>query len=251
MRVYTCKRELTDILTCIYTAWASKLGHKNVRLEFEPVGQIDMFDEYVHVEADEKKAESVIDSVCRKISPQLYSELAFASMAYEDDVMDIIYRVLILGFAFGPNVLEMVQYREVMRFNEIRKRVGGESYLFREFVRFNEVRKALFVAHIEPKSRLVISLGEPFEDRMPSENWMIIDDVHYEAIIHPANEHFYFRKLSKEELEILRETEKEEDSYKDLWRAFFETIAIKERSNPKCQRTHFPLWMRKHVTEFF
>lgn len=250
MKVYTCKRGLSDILTCIYTAWASKLGHRNIRLEFEPVGQIEMFDEYVHVEPDDAKADSVINSVCRKISPQLFSEIAFAAMAYENDVMDVIYRVLILGFAFGPNVLEMVQYREVMRFNEIRKRVGGESYHFREFIRFHEVRKSLYVAHIDPKSQLVISLGEPFEDRMPSENWMIIDDVHREAVIHPANRHFFYQKLTDEEFDVLLETENENDKYTDLWKVFFDSIAIKERNNPKCQRNLFPIWMRNHVTEF-
>ena len=40
------------------------------------------------------------------------------------------------------------------------------------------------------------------------------------------------------------------DEYTDMWKIFFETIAIKQRYNPECQRNLMPVWMRKHVTEF-
>ena len=35
-----------------------------------------------------------------------------------------------------------------------------------------------------------------------------------------------------------------------LWRGFCDTIAIKERLNPKCQRTNLPLRYRSDMTEF-
>ena len=40
------------------------------------------------------------------------------------------------------------------------------------------------------------------------------------------------------------------DAYTDLWKIFFETIAIRERANEKCQTNLFPLWTRKHAVEF-
>jgi len=40
------------------------------------------------------------------------------------------------------------------------------------------------------------------------------------------------------------------DKYEQLWKTFFETIAIKERTNPKCQRNLMPLWIRAHMNEF-
>lgn len=238
------------MLTCIYVAWASGKGSKNIRLELEPVGQQTLFDEYIHVEPDEAKVESVINAVCHKISPNVYRELAFTSMAYEDDVLDNIYRVMILGFHFGANVLDMVQYKDIMRNHEIRGRVGRETGHFREFIRFHEVGGAVYVAHIEPKSRIVSALAGNFEDRMPSEYWIIVDDVHRECIIHPKDEHFYLRKLTDDEYDKLLETEKINDEYTDLWKVFYESVAIKERANERCQRNLFPLWTRKHAVEF-
>ena len=38
--------------------------------------------------------------------------------------------------------------------------------------------------------------------------------------------------------------------YETLFKSFCETIAIKERENPVCQRGHLPLWYRPNMVEF-
>lgn len=250
MTVYSCAPDWESMLTCIFEAWSSKLGHMNIRLELEPLYDRNFFDTYVHVNSDPAKADSVADAVCRKISPIVYRELAYTSMAYEKDVLDNIYRVMILGFAYGPGVLEMVQYEAVMRNREIRKRLGTEACRFKEAVRFHEVRKGMYVAHIEPKSRILITLGPAFSDRMPSENWMIVDDIHMEALVHPKDEEFFIRILEEQDLERLHETERANDEFTDMWKTFFNAVSIKERENYRCQRGHSPLWARKHIVEF-
>lgn len=42
----------------------------------------------------------------------------------------------------------------------------------------------------------------------------------------------------------------QEEEMQKLWREFCNTISIKERENPKCQRTHLPLRYRPNMTEF-
>lgn len=251
MTVFTCAREYEDMLTCIYDAWASKLGHSNIRLELEPLGQYSMFNEYVHIEADDKKATSVRDSVMTKISPFFYREIFYCLGYYSDDVLDNIYRMLLLGFKYGNSAFDMIQYEAVNRFKEIKRALGNETCHFKEFLRFHEVRKSIYVAHIEPRSRVASSLGYSFMDRMPSEYWMIVDDTHKEAVIHPKNEHFYIRRLTDDEYATLIMTEQENDVYTDLWKAFFDNIAIKERTNPRYQRNSIPIWTRKHAVEFY
>lgn len=249
MKVFTCVPEWEAMLTCIYEAFASRLGHENIKLLTEPVEQLSLFDEYVHVDADSEKAAKVVESIKRKISGRFYHEMATTAMAYEPDTLDNIYHMLILGFAYGSKVLDMMQFKDVVRNIEIRKRVGNEANRFQEAIRFHQVGN-VYVAHIEPKSRVSGYLGPVFTDRMPSENFVIVDDIHLEAVFHQANEPFYMRKLSTEELEQLTKTEKLNDEYTDLWKIFFDTIAIKERENPKCQLSHSPLWARKHIIEY-
>lgn len=249
MRVYTCEPTWDAMLTTIYEAWTSKLGHENIQLLLEPLGQISMFDEYIHVEADSVKAQKVVDAIYQKISARFYQDMITTSMAYEEDVLDNIYHVMILGFAYGSNVLEMLQFRDVSRNQEIRRRVDREANRFQEIVRFHQLGD-VYIAHIEPKSRVVGFLGPIFQDRMPSEYFIIVDDTNLEAVVHPKNEPYYLWKLSKEEHQKLLESEEVNDEYTDLWRVFFETIAIKERKNERCQMGHFPKWARAHAVEF-
>lgn len=249
MKVYTCIPEWNAMLTTIYEAWNSGLGHKNVRLMLEPIVQYELFDEYIHIDADETKAYKVIDAIKKKISPYVYHRMMITSMAYEEDVLDNIFHVLILGFAYGSDVLNMTKFRDVMRNNEISTRVEREANRFQEIMRFHQIGN-VYVAHFEPKSRVAMYLGPVFQDRMPSEHFVIVDDIHKEAVIHPKDEDYYIRKLNDQEFTRLIETEKENDEYTDLWKVFFETIAIKERFNEQCQNTHFPKWARTHAVEF-
>ncbi|MBR6309083.1 MAG: TIGR03915 family putative DNA repair protein [Lachnospiraceae bacterium] len=249
MTVFTCNDDLESMLTCIYDAWYSRLGHSNVRLATEPIEQLNMFDTYIHVEPNTDKAMAVADAINRRISPAFYSEVAFCLGAYEKDALDTVYRVLILGFKLGVGVLDAYGYDEVARFKAIRIRYGREASSFLEFVRFNLV-DGVYVAHFEPKSRVLLPVAEHFSDRMPSEHWMLIDDVHKEAAVHPCNEQYYVRILSEEEFARLKATEDYDDGFTALWKIYFTEIAIKERENPKCQLTHFAKWKRKHVTEF-
>lgn len=250
MVYFTCETSLEAMLSCIYDAWSSGRGQQNIRLLPEPVEQYTLFDEYIHVDADMTKVEKVMDAVCRKISPQFYRELVYTSMAYEENVLDNMYRCMILGFAYGNRTLEMVQYRDIMINNQIRTRLSKEINHFQEFMRFHKIDGDVYVAHFEPKSRIAAALGPIFEDRMPSEHWMIIDDIHREAVVHPKDEHFYMRKLNEYEFERLLSTEDINDEFTSMWKDFFDTIAIEQRKNERCQRNLYPIWTRKHAVEF-
>ena len=250
MVIFSCKQELEAMLTCIYEAWASGRGHRNIRLEIEPIGQYSILDEYIHVDGDYKKAESVMRAVLEKISPTFYKEVLGSLGYYEADTLDNAYRMLLLGFKFGISTLNMMNYEVVARNMKIRKAYSREVYRFQEIARFNSLKNGMLVSHIEPRSDILENLEPIFTDRMPSENWMIIDDNRAKTVIHPAGKHSYLRWLNEMEMESLRRSEEENDHYTDLWKLFFNSIAIKERTNHECQMNLFPLWARKHATEF-
>lgn len=250
MTVFTCNDDFESMMTCIYDAWAGKRGHDRVRLMREPVLQYDLFSEYIHVEADDEKTRKVVRSIQNKISYEAYVHVFYATLSHEPDVPDAIYRFLILGFAYGEKVMSMLSYPAVMRMMQLQRNVANEAHYFREFMRFTAIEGGVYAAHFEPKNNVLISVAGHFRDRMPSEHWLIIDDVRGLAAIHPGNEDFYIRMLTKKETDALSETEKYQDEFTKLWFTFFDSIGIRERENPKCQRNLFPMWLRKHAVEF-
>lgn len=249
MYCFTCEPNLDAMLSCIYEANSCGKGHENIKLMLEPIDQLSLFDEYIHVEPDADKVSRVMDAINIKISPAFYQTLVYSSMAYEEDILDNIYHCIILGFHFGETALNMIQYEDIMRNQIIRRRLDREVNRFQEAIRFNQIGHT-YVAHFEPKSRILPALGPIFEDRMPSEHWMIVDDIHKSVLVHPKDEHFYIYELDELEFDRLRETESVNDEYSDMWKAFFNAIAIKERYNKRCQDNLFPLWARKHAIEF-
>jgi len=253
MIYYTCRDQFEDKMSCIYTAWekALKCGHSNIRLKVEPIYQETLFDEYNHIDADEEKVEKVVRTIKNKLSSKGLFYVYRASLSSEEDSLDTIYRWLIKGFKVGPSVFDNYADPDVMRFVEINRRVGNEAHFFREFARFTSMDDKIYICHIEPKDNVISIVADHFANRMPSEHFMIIDDNRRYAIVHPKDEDNYIRFFTEDEMERLSTTESYEDEYTDMWRTFFNTIAIKERINPKCQRNMMPLWYRKHAVEFF
>ena len=139
---------------------------------------------------------------------------------------------------------------EVMRIMELVRNVSNESHKFREMTRFTSVDRKVYVSHIEPRCDVALLVAEHFADRMPSEHWVIVDDGRRTAVVHPADEYMYVKHLTDDEFAALGRAEYEEDEYTDMWRTFFNAIAIEQRENYRCQRNLFPLWIRKHATEF-
>lgn len=249
MIVYTCNDTFEDMMTCLYDAWASKEGHKKIRLQTEPLGNLELFCEYRHIDSDMEKSKKVVRSIQKKISFSAYQQIFRCAMSDLPDKLDRIYRFLLLGFAYPKDVLSMLQHPYVMALFEASRRVANEAHLFREFVRFQALPNRILVAHIEPKSNILPLLYPAFDDRIPSENWMIIDDTRKTAAVHEADQPTYLTELTEEELAQLLHSEELNDRYADMWKTFFSTIMIKERKNPVCQRNHLPLWYRKHMTE--
>lgn len=250
MYIYTCAEDFESMMTCIYDVWAARHGSSNVRLEIEPVGQQEMFGVYVHTDRDAEKARKVVRSIQNKISWEAYRQVYLAARSDDDTRLDVIYRFLLLGFSLGAQVTKRMADEPVMRLFELSRRTSNDMHYYREFTRFMRIEPGIYVAHIEPACDIVELTAYHFADRMPSENWIMIDDRRHTAVVHQADEPFYITRLSKEEDARLKETEKYQDIYSTLWKEFFRTIAIRARENRKCQTTHFPLHYRKHVTEF-
>ena len=81
MTVFTCEDNFDAMMTCVYEAWASRLGHSNIKLKTEPIGNLELFCDYRHVDADPEK------TACRYIRFFIH---AFRIFAYSHLQMCII-----------------------------------------------------------------------------------------------------------------------------------------------------------------
>lgn len=123
--------------------------------------------------------------------------------------------------------------------------LNGEVHLLKGFVRFSDLGGVLG-GEIEPKNRVLPVLGGHFQARFHNERFFLYDRTHQEALFHVPGRSF-IRPLAEFQMAPPDETEAH---YRLLWKRFYDTIAIKERENPRLRMTHMPKRYWGTMTEF-
>lgn len=247
--IYLCEDTPDGVFTVIYDAWAAHIPDDKLKLRTERMHSYELFSDYVYTQTDYGKAVKVARSVSSKISREAYDMMYKASLSYEEDKIDAIYRFLKLGFRYGAEVINMHGREEVCRIFEIQRNVGNEAHSFREFLRFHDSDNGILIAKIRPKNQVLPILGNHFSDRFPEEHFVIIDEVHEMGVFHQKRQEWFLSPLTEEAIARIWAT-CENAEYEKLWKTFFRTIAIKERENYRCQRTMCALRFRDYMLEF-
>ncbi len=115
------------------------------------------------------------------------------------------------------------------------RQLNGELEQYRGFVRFSDIGGVL-AAEIEPKNRVLPLLRGHFCQRCHDETFFLYDRTHREALFY-ADGHSAIVPL--EEF-VMAPPDEAEKRYRRLWRCFYDTIAIRERENPKLRMSHMP-----------
>ena len=123
--------------------------------------------------------------------------------------------------------------------------MNGEVEKFRGFVRFSEYN-GILGAEIEPKNQVLPLLRHHFCSRYANESFFIYDRTHKELLLYAKGRS---RIVPVDSIHLALPGE-EELHYRALWKRFYDTIAIKERTNPHCQNSFLPKRYRGTMTEF-
>jgi probable DNA metabolism protein len=252
--IYLCDDSIDGIFTAIYLAWSSRYGHANIKIEEKSEGSkysnIELFAEYIGVDTDYTLAAKVSKSIKEKISEDVYGMVCRVALSDYSGKADLIYRFLILGFAIGGSVTEHMSNEVVNNMFRVNKNVGNEVHHLLGFIRFSEQEQGLLTSVIHPKNNVLTLVTPHFADRLPQERFLIYDENRKLATFHIPGNSWILAQVPEIDQMRLKEIAIKEDDYRDLWKAFFEHIAIKERINPKLQRNNLPLRFRKDMTEF-
>lgn len=255
VRIYQCEDSITGVLSAVYEAGISGYGHEYIKIQPMAANtpyELELFTEFVTVESSEEKVKRVLEAVSNKISYQAYHFVMCAVASSFPDRGDAIYQFLTYGFTMGKGICDAMQIPCVKRTFEIRRRVLNEAHFFKEFIRFREVKRepALLVATIEPEHHVLPIIMEHFSERFAGEWFIILDKNHGEAAFHEKNGDWEIRILTEEEEKLLAELGEQREDYVELWKTFFQNIAIPQRKNGDLQRNMLPLHYRKYMTEF-
>ena len=123
--------------------------------------------------------------------------------------------------------------------------LNGEVHLLKGFVRFSDLGGVLG-GEIEPKNRVLPVLGGHFSARFHNERFFLYDRTHREALFHVPGQSV-IRPLADFQMAPPDEAEAR---CRLLWKRFYDTIAIKERENPRLRMSNMPKRYWGTMTEF-
>ena len=100
MTIFLCDDTMEGIFTAVYDAWASRLGHANVKLQVRG-GTMELFADYREAETDMEKAEKVARTIKRELGEEGWKQISRAALAFRKERADANYRILELALPEG------------------------------------------------------------------------------------------------------------------------------------------------------
>lgn len=257
MTVFQCNDSPDGILTGVYDAWASRVGHGNLRLEIGENANYEFFSRYQQVEPDGEKAEKVARTIRRRLGEEAWHHIYHAMLSNKPEKAEAVYRTVVLGLSndsgkagISVRFMENLKDPYIFQVFSLSRAVSFEAHRYLGFLRFREMQGGFLFSEIAPEGQILPLIGDHFADRYPLEHFLIYDKHHETFLLHQAGKAWVLLEGAEFHGELLTESEKERD-FSRLWQRFVTTIAIPERKNPGLQRQMLPLKFRKFMTEKF
>jgi probable DNA metabolism protein len=127
----------------------------------------------------------------------------------------------------------------------MRKNALGECHKLKGLVRFSEIGNNLYYTPIHPDNNIIEPLGQHFIRRLPTQNFIIHDKNLDTIFIYNTKTYQIIQNI---DMPVFQLSDMELE-YRDLWKKFFHTIAIKERTNSRLQMQYMSKKYWQDLTE--
>ena len=228
--IYIYDGTFNGFLCCVFQSVYS--GRLPVDIVSEE--QISLY-ETREIETDAEKADRVLKSIPKKISPDALRlvEAVFLSCLPQKELL--ILKFLLRGYREGGRILTMLGDPDVAPLMKAERHLLREAHLLKGFIRFVDYGGAL-AGTITPKNFVLPFIARHFALRYDNEDFLIFDKTHKAALVHQNRR---AEIISVENIEFPPVSE-DEARYQALWKCFYDTVAIEARTNHRCRMTNMP-----------
>lgn len=246
MASYLYDRSFEGFLTCVHAHYYQSPATEILCREPE---QTSLLEPAVMLTTDEEKARIVYEAIEKKISSFDLKRIYRGFASSEEGKEMALLRYILLGFRMGRKVSSLHGDPVVRRTELLEGKVSMEIHRFLGLVRFSSLEQGVLYSGIQPDHDILEFLGNHFCQRLRSELFVIHDRNRGKAVIGNRG-NWSLQDVDQEQLRMLGEAGHQEEEVRDLWRLYFQAIAIRERTNPRCQKNFMPSRYWKNLTEF-
>lgn len=239
--VYLYDGSFDGLLSCIFDSYA----HKEIPAAItSDEDQIPILFDSRSIPTDHAHAVRVLRKVSA-CSPYASNLLHKGYLTCLPDREIYLYRMVAKLLREGPGFLTNQADETLYPVFKAVRHLNGEAHLLKGFTRFSQLGPVLG-GEIAPKNRVLPLLRSHFCARYRNDAFFLYDRTHQEALFYAGGKSV-IRPLEDFQMSPPDEAEAH---YRTLWKCFYDTVAIRERYNPKCRMTHMPKRYWGTMTEF-
>ncbi|MEW8956354.1 TIGR03915 family putative DNA repair protein [Clostridium sp.] len=242
MIVYIYDGSFHGLLTCIYDSYYNVKKPKEIfkRSNFTPK----LFYEVIEIETDEWKSKKVENGIISKLNKGILNTVYYAYLSGDINIDTLILNYIKLAFKVGSLVTSHLHNPIVIDINKEVRRVTLEAHQMKGFVRFSSLNNGTLYGAIEPTNNILSLIMPHFKNRLPMETF-VIHDLKRNLLGIYKDKKWIIEELSDSIIlndEIL-------DGFQELFKTYFTHTTIKERKNPRLQKSYMPKKYWKHMFE--
>lgn len=243
MAEYIYDGSFEGFLCCVYAHYYDEKAI-SVAKKGDDIQQM-FFTSQVEVKTDECKAMRVYRAIKEKISEYDLRRVYLIFLCDAPGMEMVLLNYIVFGFKKGRKASSFHGYPAVRDAELLEKRVTREQDKLRGLLRFSVLEGNILYAQMEPDNNILELLAPHFSDRYKNESFIIHDLKRSRAVVASGGS-WYICDFNPGDIPKLSD---DEEKYRRLWRKYFDTTAIKERTNLRCQRQYMPYRYWKHLTE--
>ncbi|SDY64159.1 TIGR03915 family putative DNA repair protein [Tindallia californiensis] len=244
MKTFLYENSFDGLLTALYYALAD--GTLENRVVSKEHYQPDLFSQPVTIATDFHISQKLYEGIPRRISGQTLRNIYHLYLSEILETGQWSYLYLRKGFQIGPAVNQHITDPEIHQVLKKCRQVLREYHRMTGLLRFQSLKNKVLYAPYHPDFHLTPLLAGHFSRRFSSHPW-IIHDINREQAAFWDTKKWVLHPLSPKETLPLSG---DEVHFQQLWKAYFQQIAIKERLNLPLQQQFVPQKHRRYLTEF-
>lgn len=255
MIVFLYDNTLDGLLTAVFHAYSRRQFPDVLAGEGEP---LPLFaDEVFSVCTDPALADRVWKGLERKVKHRgMLAAVSFSWLSELPGIGTTLFRYIRKLFDYEGNFSLNLGDPDILQVNKIWRKVNQERSYVIQFLRFQETADGTYFAAVAPLYNVLPLTLPHLTGRFASQKWLVYDTKRGYGYYYDGKEPEEVRFTGKPGHLLAGRLDAsvssaDEQAFQEMWKAYFNSTAIKERYNPRLHRQNLPPRFWPYLTEKF
>jgi len=252
MNIFLYDASFEGLLTVVFESYRLKIVPDKILEEGEV---LPLFSENaLHIGTDEQKAQRVWTGLRKKLSASACSMISIVFLADDPEIPMLLFRYICKAIDAPKSIETNFGDKDVLEAANWYKKVRREAERIRQFVRFQKTEDDIYFAPFAPIHNVLPIAIEHFTDRFSDQKWIVYDTrrkygyfYDLQSTVEVTFDHLNIDARAGTIADNLMA--EDENLFQQMWKAYFKSMTIKERINPKLHRQNMPRRFWRYLTE--